>query len=445
MGTTAAAIIAEAVSRLKKTFQVLTSYKLQFQVIMAADLENQTKAQAGEEESKDTKGASPSKAGTESPEDKKAKALMSLVTGKRHMLVRDIPAAVSSLGEACELLSAECGETSPECAEAYFHYGRALLEMARLEAGVLGNVDGDEESEDQDDDEDEESPEEVKDEGAEPEAEKVEEKENEKSPEVEKAETDSVEGDKKEGEDAAAQEAEDEEDPSNLQLAWEMLELAKMVFTAQIEGAQKANLSDGLKATLEKRLCETYLTLGEVSLENENYVQAVEDISLCLERQQASLPSDSRSIAETHYQLGIALGFHMKYEEAVVSLEAAITVLETRIKNLKEKTESPDVAKQSDAFYTREKEIAEIESLIPEIKEKITDTNEMKEESIKKVAEMKEQIGFGSSSSNGAGSSSSSGAKPISTISIKRKKEDESSDGAKKVKTSENGDTTSTS
>jgi len=409
---------------------------------MAADLENQTKAQAGEEESKDTKGASPSKAGTESPEDKKAKALMSLVTGKRHMLVRDIPAAVSSLGEACELLSAVCGETSPECAEAYFHYGRALLEMARLEAGVLGNVDGDEESEDQDDDEDEESPEEGKDEGAEPEAEKGEEKENEKSPEVEKAETDSVEGDKKEGEDAAAQEAEDEEDPSNLQLAWEMLELAKMVFTAQIEGAQKANLSDGLKATLEKRLCETYLTLGEVSLENENYVQAVEDISLCLERQQASLPSDSRSIAETHYQLGIALGFHMKYEEAVVSLEAAITVLETRIKNLKEKTESPDVAKQSDAFYTREKEIAEIESLIPEIKEKITDTNEMKEESIKKVAEMKAQIGFGSSSSNGAGSSSS-GAKPISTISIKRKKEDESStsDGAKKVKTSENGDT----
>merc|ERR1719233_2318070 len=84
-------------------------------VIMAADLENQNKAQAGEENS-DTKDASPSKAGTESPEDKKAKALMSLVTGKRNMLVRDIPAAVSSLGEACELLSAECGETSPECA-----------------------------------------------------------------------------------------------------------------------------------------------------------------------------------------------------------------------------------------------------------------------------------------------------------------------------------------
>ena len=53
---------------------------------------------------------------------------MSLVTGKRHvMLVQDIPAAVSSLGEACELPSA------------YFYYGKALLEMARLEVGVLGN------------------------------------------------------------------------------------------------------------------------------------------------------------------------------------------------------------------------------------------------------------------------------------------------------------------
>ena len=150
----------------------------------------------------------------------------------------------------------------------------------------------------------------------------------------------------------------------------------------------------------------------------------------------------------------------MKYEEAVTSLEAAIAVLDKRIKNLKEKTESPDESKKNDPFFTREKEIADIESLIPEIKEKITDTNEMKGESIKKVAEMKTQIGFGSSSnellfrnvishwqifagsSSGAGASTST-AKPISTISFKRKKEDDKKDDAndtKKVKSSENGD-----
>ena len=84
----------------------------------------------------------------------------------------------------------------------------------------------------------------------------------------------------------------------------------------------------------------------------------------------------------------------------------------------------------------------------------------MKDESIKKVAEMKTQIGFGSSSnellfrnvishwqifagsSSGAGASTST-AKPISTISFKRKKEDDKKDDAndtKKVKSSENGD-----
>eukprot|EP00092_Neocalanus_flemingeri_P013850 GFUD01014941.1.p1 GENE.GFUD01014941.1~~GFUD01014941.1.p1 ORF type:complete len:448 (-),score=143.95 GFUD01014941.1:108-1394(-) len=399
----------------------------------ATDLENQTQAQSGK--SPNTAEASPSKKNDEIPADQKAQALMALSTGKRHMLCQDIPAAVESLGEACELMSVEFGEKAPECAEAYFYYGKALLEMARLESGVLGNaLDGDGESEKSEEDEEMEGDESQEEEGAAGEANAG----GLKEAEAEKSETDSVEGEKKEGEDAAAQEVEDEDDPSNLQLAWEMLELAKMVFTEQLEGEKKGSITPDVKTTIEKKLCETFLTLGEVSLENENYVQAVEDLSLCLDRQKASLPSDSRSIAETHYQLGVALGFHMKFEEAVVSLEAAIAVLDARITNLKSKTESPDETKKDNIFHTREKEIAEIESLIPEIKEKITDTNEMKDESVRKVAEMKEQIGFGSSSSSGAGSSSSSStvkpisAKPISSISIKRKAESDPTEVAVK-------------
>eukprot|EP00092_Neocalanus_flemingeri_P006185 GFUD01006657.1.p1 GENE.GFUD01006657.1~~GFUD01006657.1.p1 ORF type:complete len:514 (+),score=171.92 GFUD01006657.1:58-1542(+) len=476
----------------------------------ATDLENQTQAQSGK--SPNTAEASPSKKNDETPADQKAQALMALSTGKRHMLCQDIPAAVESLGEACELMSVEFGEKAPECAEAYFYYGKALLEMARLESGVLGNAldgvpeegddandsqvedpekvteeertevegkvgeameenydecenakilskkdskvttngdtngvhDKDGESEKSEEDEEMEGGESQEEEGAAGEADA----DGLKEAEAEKSETDSVEGEKKEGEDAAAQEVEDEDDPSNLQLAWEMLELAKMVFTEQLEGEKKGSITPEVKTTIEKKLCETFLTLGEVSLENENYVQAVEDLSLCLDRQKASLPSDSRSIAETHYQLGVALGFHMKFEEAVVSLEAAIAVLDSRITNLKGKTESPDETKKDNIFHTREKEIAEIESLIPEIKEKITDTNEMKDESVRKVAEMKEQIGFGSSSSSGTGSSSSSStvkpisAKPISSISIKRKAESDPTEVAVKkaaISTSKTG------
>ena len=87
-------------------------------------------------------------------------------------------------------------------------------------------------------------------------------------------------------EDAAALEAEDEDDPSNLQLSWEMLELAKMVLLDQLEGEASKSLSEENKTMLEKRLFETFLTLGEVSLENENYPQAVEDLTLCLNKQQ---------------------------------------------------------------------------------------------------------------------------------------------------------------
>jgi len=409
------------------------------------DLENQTKAQNGK-----SPECSPEKKDESTSKDNKAKAMMSLVSGKRHLLVQDISSAVSSLGEACELLAVEYGDKAPECAEAYFYYGKALLEMFRLEAGVLGNIDGDdEESEDKsDDDEDggDDGENGEKEEENEGEDDKVEDgkDEPEAEPEKEKEETDSVEGDKKEVEDAAALEAEDEDDPSNLQLSWEMLELAKMVLMDQLEGAAAKSCSPENKTLLEKRLFETFLTLGEVSLENENYPQAVEDLTLCLTKQQEVLPDDSRNIAVTFYQLGIALGFNMKYEEAIEKLESAIAVLKKRIDNLKNKTESPDESKKDDVFYTREKEIAEIEALLPEIKEKITDTLEMKEENNRKIAEMKEQMGFGAStfgSDSGAGSSGTSGAgagagaKPISSISIKRKNEASGTDPAKKVRT----------
>merc|ERR1719232_1639003 len=38
------------------------------------------------------------------------------------------------------MLSAEFGEAAYECADAYYYYGKALLEMARTEAGVFGNA-----------------------------------------------------------------------------------------------------------------------------------------------------------------------------------------------------------------------------------------------------------------------------------------------------------------
>ena len=71
-------------------------------------------------------------------------AMQHFAAGKRDLLISDPNAAVASLALACELLGTHYGEMAFECGEAYYYYGRALLDLARLEAGVIENLDGDE-------------------------------------------------------------------------------------------------------------------------------------------------------------------------------------------------------------------------------------------------------------------------------------------------------------
>ena len=160
-----------------------------------------------------------------------------------------------------------------------------------------------------------------------------------------------------------------------------------MVYTKTVE-TEKDNLEVG------RQLCETYMVLGEVSLENENYPQvrslrielfarygaaavadcfnvftdqAVEDLELCLARRVASLPSDSRCIAETHYQLGVAQAHCTEYANAEKSLAAAVAVLNTRIANLRKMETSENITK----------ELADLTLLCTEIKERMSDHKEM--------------------------------------------------------------------
>merc|ERR1712142_1149238 len=167
-----------------------------------------------------------------------------LVTGKRNLVVSEVPSAVSVLAQACEMLSSKFGETAIECAEAYFYYGKSLLELSRMESGVLGNaLDG-------------------------------------------------------------VPEEDDGANDSKIEDPGKVTEDEKEKITDQVVEALDEN-----KAQIEERLCSTIISLGEVSIENENYAQAVEDLKACLSKQD-SLPKDSRIVAETHYQLGVAQGYN---------------------------------------------------------------------------------------------------------------------------------------
>ena len=63
-----------------------------------------------------------------------------MAQGKRNLVCGEIPTAVSQLQEASRLLASKYGETADECGEAYFYYGKALLDLSRMESGVLGNA-----------------------------------------------------------------------------------------------------------------------------------------------------------------------------------------------------------------------------------------------------------------------------------------------------------------
>jgi len=376
-------------------------------------------------------------------------AINSLVQGKRHLVVKDFQSAIDSLGESCRLLSeSEVQISCFENAEAHFFYGKALLEQSRLEMGVLETPDlgkSEENSEDESEDEDKSEEEDDDSEEAEAaadvskldgEAESSEATANGTSDEVkskpastpqESAVTSTDEAkqnDIQEQEvdlntpsptvdqvvdnevpstssgliaDAIAEKAAEDE-LNNLELAWEVLEVAKIGYHGLLK-----ELSEGKTAIAEKteeeqkklkekeklikkRLADTHCSLGEVATESENYNQAIDEFKTGLDILADIEGSDSREIAQYYFQMGLAFSFDKKYPEAIGSFKKSVEIIETRISILKHKIENKQTAKDlgielEDPSKTEADEVQELTALLPELQEKITDTIDAEKES----------------------------------------------------------------
>ncbi|XP_074077662.1 nuclear autoantigenic sperm protein isoform X2 [Macrotis lagotis] len=277
--------------------------------------------------------------------DSESKKLLGL--GQKHLVMGDIPAAVNAFQEAASLLGKKYGETANECGEAFFYYGKSLLELARMENGVLGNaLDGvpvDEDGERAEDQSMVESTDNIE----ETEGSEDDDKENER--EAEEHSSDSK---------LESKEHEDE-DIGNLELAWDMLDLAKIIFKRQDTKESQLNAA------------QAHLKLGEVSVESENYSQAIEEFQACLALQQKYLEAHDRLLAETHYQLGLAYSYNSQYSEAVSQFTKSVEVIEKRLDMLNERIKAAEAPSAED-----EKEVEELKELLPEIKEKIEDAKE---------------------------------------------------------------------
>ncbi|KAM6065754.1 nuclear autoantigenic sperm protein [Chlamydotis macqueenii] len=199
----------------------------------------------------------------------------------------------------------------------------------------------------------------------------MEEGEETEESEEEDKENDKAEDDKENElavEDKSLQESEEDE-IGNLELAWDMLELAKVIYKRQ--------------ETKEAQLhaAQAHLKLGEVSIESENYTQAIEEFQACLALQQKYLEAHDRLLAESHYQLALAYHYNSQFDEAVVQFGKSVEVIDKRMAMLTERIQKAESGSPED-----EKEIEELKGLLPEIKEKIEDSKESQKSA--RVAEL---------------------------------------------------------
>jgi len=319
--------------------------------------------------------SSPSKIA--SSEEMSSTASELLMSGRRHLNSGNFQQAASLLSQACGLYSKLHGETDPVCGGAYLDYGIALLELAKLENEVLSySLEGLELQASSSPSQDEmvESPEKV------PEDEKpdvvkivgeaIEENfvkfekiaklhclyDGEESSEDEEEDEVAEQSPSKAAVSSPSKEMETAEDVSNLEVAWEMLEMARIVFIKQAAASQGAE-----KVVAESKVCSALLALGEVSHEGGEFKQAEEDVSSCLAKRKELLPADSRSIAETLFVLAMIQAALGKDSEAEASLVKAIAVLKDRAGNIGKMEVSGFMAQ----------ELEDLDIIVAEIEEKI--------------------------------------------------------------------------
>ncbi|XP_053492091.1 nuclear autoantigenic sperm protein isoform X2 [Ictalurus furcatus] len=348
--------------------------------------EENTVAASSTSEAVEEKPCSSSAAESSGDVAEEAKKLIG--TGNRHLVMGDVVSAVTVFQEACAMLAEKYGDTADECGEAFFLCGKSLLELARMENSVLGNaLEG--------------VPEESSEEGEKQNDSKIESADN-----LDDAENDNEDDDDDEEADANAEdkEGEEEEDVGNLQLAWEMLEVAKVIYK------RKESKEDQLMAA------QIFLKLGEVGAESGNYIQALEDFQECLSIQLKHLPPHSRLLAETHYQLGMTFSYTGQYSKAIHQFNNSIKVIESRLAMLQEvidKTEGAEGAAEE------KRELAELKQLLPEIAEKVEDAKESQQTAPSASEAIHQTLGGASTSSGFAAENSGSSSSTATLIAVK--------------------------
>ncbi|KAI0369840.1 hypothetical protein BV20DRAFT_1036313 [Pilatotrama ljubarskyi] len=237
---------------------------------------------------------------------------------KRAFALKKYEQSVEHYASALEIATKKFGEKALETADLYFAYGKALLENAIAQSSVLGKQEPDDALEDSDeaarsgaflsfsgDADDDQTGEDVA---------------VDLFAEARKAADEA---------DAAAEEQEEDdgEPEDDFNAAWEVLDLARAIYEKQQDESDEVKL----------KLADTFIALGDVSLETEKFEQAITDYTAGLGLKNELLPLSSRQIAEAHYKLSIVLDLTSgRLADAIVHAERALDSVEARLAELRD-------------------------------------------------------------------------------------------------------------
>jgi len=113
-----------------------------------------------------------------------------------------------------------------------------------------------------------------------------------------------------------------------LEMSWEVLELARLLYSSDPQ--------------YKKELAEVYLAIGDLSMESDNVSQAVADYEQCLTIRQSLYEPDDRRLAEIHYLIGLAQEYQDK-KEALNHYQMAHKILTGNILKLESDQDDPQI------------------------------------------------------------------------------------------------------
>ncbi|RYP91752.1 hypothetical protein DL770_002096 [Monosporascus sp. CRB-9-2] len=359
----------------------------------------------------------------EEEREKSIKVSLADLTAKASALYlqKNYEEAAEVYAQASEMQAELNGEMNTENADILFLYGRSLFKVGQAKSDVLGNAGGEKKKPSS---------------AAKP-------KSKPKKSETESSRADATAGEKTEAEKAveegAAKVAEEagesvvkkaqpsdakkplfqftgdedfvdsdeeeeaegeveEEEEDDLAVAFEVLDLARVLFEKRLnaeqeaegKGKDKANGADSPTTRhVKERLADTHDLLAEISLENEKYSEAINDGRASLNYKLELYPKESEIIAEAHFKLSLALEFASitttseeaaaggpkqldqgLRDEAAAELEKAIKSTQLKLQN--KEVELATVHAPEDNEVTRQ-QIAEVKDLIADMEQRLVE------------------------------------------------------------------------